>query len=146
MDIKIYYEPKPNDSINIDISIQTNKINLYKQTHLLDDSGFISVSAELPRRGHSDLILTCNSLDICHSTVLITAIEFDNFFKLTNFAKTGKNLYNKDFIHYAQQNKMFVEEQDYNNCLFFTGSLIYTVTTPITNMILDSYNIKFKDI
>lgn len=132
LDIKIYYKASKSLKINATVSADGNV--LARTDITTESSGVITLSADLDFNVKADLSISTDNNEIYNNYVLVEFIEFDNFLKLKSFTFNGTNKYDQNFLDYVKTNRVFLEEQTNNNCLFFTGSLVYTISSPLSRM------------
>ena len=139
MNIKIHYSrggvnaiKKP---IDIKISLQKEQHSIFEQYFVVANSGVLEFFCDYPPENIT-CCLHCNDLDIYHHPLIVDMLEFDNFYQLKTHAHHGTNYYDDNFLDYAKQNNILLENNKFNSCLFFTGNLSYQWTRPITQMIM----------
>lgn len=135
MDIKINYKLPHNNPITVVVEICDPRDVHYKQEHELENSGSIAFFCDFPYNQNVELKISTANKSILSNPLEILSVEFDNFYKLYNFAFRGKNVYDEFFIDHCETNGIYVEAQDDNNVLFFTGALVYTMKRPISSML-----------
>jgi len=138
LDIKIHY--KSESEIKITASIITSEDTLVTKEFLTSKSGEILLTANIPTNIDTKVILTCNDPRIYHYLFTVTGFELDNFYLLKTFAYTGTNVYDQKYLDYTKVKNIIVNEQSNSNCLFFTGSLVYKIISPLSGMIFGRKN------
>jgi len=138
MNIKIHYSrggfKKIKKPIDIKINLESDQSIVFDQSFVIVGSGVLEFFCDYPPDQVS-CNLCCDDLDIYHFPMVVDMLEFDNFYQLKTFAHHGTNHYDKQFVEYAKENNIQLEDSKFNNCLFFTGNLSYNWPRPITKMI-----------
>jgi hypothetical protein len=133
LDVKLHYVSTKPIGINASISTAHNVIQTLK--FICEPIGIVHLLCDVPTNTDIFIKLHCEDEKIYYSPVTVSLIEFDNFYQLKTFTYFGKNIYDQKFLDYIKSKNLFVEDQNNNNCLFFTGSLVYKIITPISGLI-----------
>jgi hypothetical protein len=107
--------------------------------------GNINLTCNLPKNVNVSFGLTCKDFRIYKFPVTVTCIELDNFYKLKTYSFKGTNQYDQEFLKFVKINRLQIDHQSNSNCLFFTGKLIYNITSPISGMIFGDFR-HYKEI
>jgi hypothetical protein len=75
--------------------------------------------------------ISTNNNSIIHNPLIINTIELDNFYSQGKITYSAKQNFNTEFLNYADKNDIFLDlTTNDNNCLNFTGSLVYKFVWP----------------
>lgn len=133
LDLKIHYTSSA--PIEIDASVSIDGSVLKNLKFYSEPSGIISLVCNVPTNTDISIGLTCNDLKIHRHPLIVSCLELDNFYQLKTYAFKGTNVYDQKFLDYSKLHNLYIEDQSDNNCLFFTGSLVYKISTPLSGMI-----------
>lgn len=103
----------------------TNYVNL------ADGKRHIRLEIKNTNPVHLDIKFSTQDPNIVNTPLVIDNIMLDDFFSSTSIVYSGKCHYDREFISYAEENKLYLDNDlSDSNCLNFTGSLVYRVSWP----------------
>ena len=134
MDIGVSYSGSVSIDLVSQILVAGNEVYRAK---LVTQSpmGNINLNADMPMNQPIEIRLSTQDHNIIQHPLTITSLVLDNFYMLKTLAFKGSNNYDASFVDHCKKSGIRVDAQSDNNCLFFTGSLSYYISRPLSGMI-----------
>ena len=135
MNIKFFVNYPPTDApLLVELKIKTsNQIVFQKTINLQDKIDVIDATFDILNFNQQTITAQFTSSDfkITRHQLVIKNIKLDNFYSLAKITHSASRKFDERFLTYAKKNKIFLDlTTTDDNCLNFTGSLVYTFIWP----------------
>jgi hypothetical protein len=77
-----------------------------------------------------------DNFEIVNHQLTVEKIILDDFYSKKQLTCLAKKMFDKLFLQYTDKNKIFLDWNNNNNCLNFTGKLSYQLTWPFYKNII----------
>ena len=123
--------------VKITISDEKHNELFEKIINLQNQHNIIEVEFDLLKFSSQDIIakFSTANLNISNHPLIIDNILLDDFYSHKKITHSAKQQFDEEFLSHAEKNNISINHTSDNNCLSFTGSLVYKFLWPFVKNI-----------